>query len=67
LGTGYYNGSGVPQSYILAYMWLHIATANGANSAAALEIAAEQMTRDQITEARALARVCVSSGYQDCG
>jgi hypothetical protein len=49
-------------------MWYNIGGANGnelgSDNRGLIE---EQMTREQIAEAQALARRCMSSNYQDCG
>jgi hypothetical protein len=58
---------GALQSLVLAHMWFNIASANGGEDAPSNRDSAENlMTRDQIAEARALARVCMSSDYQEC-
>lgn len=67
LGFMHLTGRGVLKSDVLAHMWFNIASANGSEPAPAnRDIAENRMTRDQIAEAQALARVCMSSGYQDC-
>jgi TPR repeat protein len=68
LGFMYANGRGVLQDAVLAHMWYNIGGANGnelgSDNRGLIE---EQMTREQIAEAQALARRCMSSNYQDCG
>lgn len=67
LGVMYANGQGVPLDHATAHMWYKIAAANGAeNAAKTLDIAEGLMTAANISEAQRRARVCVSSGYQDC-
>jgi len=67
LGTRYDNGQGVPQDIVLAHMWFNIASANGSEAATQNRATiVEEMTREQIADAQARARVCLSSGYQDC-
>jgi len=67
LGRMYVNGPGVPQDYVLAHMWSNIASANGRDTATQIRaLVVEEMTREQIADAQARARVCMSSGYQDC-
>jgi len=67
LGVMYDTGDGVLQDDVLAHMWFNIASANGLESAAENRSRAENtMTREQIADAQARARVCMSSGYQDC-
>jgi TPR repeat protein len=67
LGVMYANGQGVLQSHVLAHLWYNIASANG-NELGSYnrDIIVGRMTREQIAEAQALARVCMSSGYQNC-
>jgi TPR repeat protein len=67
LGSYYVTGQGVPQDDILAHMWFNIASAGGdAQSAGIRDALAESMTREQTADAQVRARVCMSSGYQDC-
>ena len=57
LGFLYKFGKGVPQDYVLTYMWLNLAAAQGAKYAAEVrdEIGGK-MTSDQFAEAQRLAR-----------
>jgi TPR repeat protein len=67
LGIMHENGQGVPQDLVLAHMWTNISSANGEQSASERRTKLEAlMTRDQIANAQARARVCMASGYQDC-
>ncbi len=67
LGIMYDNGQGVPQDIVLAHMWFNIASANGSENATQIRATiVKEMTREQIADAQARARVCLSSGYQDC-
>jgi len=67
LGFMYSNGQGVLQDIVLAHMWFNIASANGYEKATQNRaLVVEQMTREQIADAQDRARVCMSSGYQDC-
>ena len=59
----YANGEGVPQDYVLAYMWLNLAAAQGGVSwpegyapSYRRDVVAKSMTREQIAEAQKLAR-----------
>ena len=64
LGIMLANGYGVQLDYVLAHAWLNIAIANGLEQAGgAREELEGLMTREQIADARARARVCMSSGY----
>jgi len=57
LGYAYGTGQGVPEDDVLAYMWFNIAAAQGNESARGnKDIAEQQMTREQITEAQRLTR-----------
>jgi uncharacterized protein len=71
LGQMYGNGQGVQINHILAYMWFAIALENGPEQehrawSYAIELLEEVMSPDQISDALARARACVSSAYQDC-
>lgn len=68
LGLMYSLGRGVLQDNVLALMWWNIAGANGdGGGSSGRGIIEERMTREQISEAQALARRCMASNYQDCG
>ena len=57
LGTSYAKGEGVPQDIILAHMWFNLSAAQGAADAKEnRDLAASQMTPDQLAEAERLAR-----------
>ena len=57
LGSHYEFGEGVPQDYVVAHMWYHLASAAGDRDAAAIrEEVALKMTPAQIAEARRLAQ-----------
>ena len=56
LGVMYWNGQGVPQDVVLAYMWLSLAAAQEPDAVEERDVAASQMTRDEIAEAQRLAR-----------
>jgi hypothetical protein len=63
------DGQGMLRSLFLAHTVLGtcLASATGNEIAATHRDGTEnRMTQDQIAEAQALARVCMSSGYQDC-
>ena len=67
LGVMYGNGEGVPESYVRAYVWLSMAKTQGyENAKKAVEIVKNQMTKQQISEAQALATQCYESDYKDC-
>jgi len=57
LGSLYFKGTGVPQDYVLAYMWFNLAAANGLDSAVSRRFdVAGLMTTGQIAEAQARTR-----------
>ncbi len=57
LGLMYTVGSGVPQDYVLAHVWLKLAASQGDEAATRdRDIVAGMMTPEQIAEAQKLAR-----------
>ena len=67
LGSMYANGRGVLKDSVLAHMWFNIAGANGNASARKLRDSLERdMTHAEVSRATELARVCMTSDYQDC-
>jgi TPR repeat protein len=56
LGVLYWNGQGVQQDVVLAYMWLSLAAVNEPDAMSERDLAASQMTPDEIAEAERLAR-----------
>jgi len=56
LGVLYWNGQGVPQDVVLAYMWLSLAAEQEPEAVEERNLAASQMTPDEIAEAQRLAR-----------
>ena len=57
LSSVYFNGEGAPQDRVLAYMWSHLAAAQDhVAGAEKRDLFGEEMTRDQIAEAKRLAR-----------
>ena len=68
LGYMYENGQGVLQDDVTAHMWYNIGAANGNKlSGIKRDNVAEDMTRQAIEQAQAMARECMSSGYKKCG
>ena len=66
-GTGTTTGRGVLKDSVLAHMWSNIAGANGNASARKLRDHLERdMPRAEVSRATELARVCMTSDYQDC-
>ncbi len=57
LGLIYTVGSGVPQDYVLAHVWLNLAASQGDKAATSpRELVSAKMTPAQIAEAQKLAR-----------
>ena len=67
-GLMYAAGEGVlKKDSVLAHMWSNIAGANGNAKARKLrDILEVGMTRAEVSRATELARVCMTSDYQDC-
>jgi TPR repeat protein len=62
LGLMYAQGFGVPEDIVLAYMWFNIAAAQGNESARNnKDIAEQQMTREQISEAQRMSREWIAA------
>ena len=60
LGFSYLEGLGVPQDHVMAHMWVNLAAAQASvedpEFKAARDLAASEMTSEQIAEAQRLAR-----------
>ena len=68
LGRIHEEGQGVLQDNAIAHMWYNISAANGGYLSGAIrDVLAEEMTPAAIEKAQAMARECMSSGYQKCG
>ena len=66
-GLIYATGEGVLKDSVLAHMWSNIAGANGdARARKVRDILERDMTRAEVSRATELARVCMTSDYQDC-
>ncbi|MCC5797355.1 MAG: sel1 repeat family protein [Methylophaga sp.] len=66
IGGMYFFGDGVPQSDIIAHMWLNLASANGLAPAAVLrDKLSQRMTREQIAKAQAMAAECLNKEYKN--
>ena len=66
LGGGYAMED-VLENYVLAHMWLNVASANGAELAGDLRDRIElSMTREEIIRGTELARACMAKDFQDC-
>ena len=68
LGVMFEFGNGVLQDNTMAHMWYNIASANGdEESGKWRDKIATEMTPAAIEKAQAMARECMSSGYNKCG
>ena len=68
LGAMYYQGHGVNQDIVIAYMWFYVAAENGnPRSKGNINVLAKEMKPKQIAKAQELARECVEKNYKDCG
>jgi hypothetical protein len=67
LGAMYYQGQGVNQDIVIAYMWFYVAAKNGnPRSKGNINVLAKEMKPKQIAKAEKLARECVEKNYKDC-
>jgi len=56
LGIMYAKGQAVPQDYVLAYMWLNLATEGNQGAAQFRDAVGQRMTAAQVAEAQKRAR-----------
>ena len=67
LGVMYGMGQGILKNTVYAHMWFNIAASSGDEIASNnRDIAAKQMTPQQLAEAQNLARECVAKDYKGC-
>jgi TPR repeat protein len=67
LGVMFHKGEGVPRNPVRAHMWFSFAAARGdAKAKAGLREVSRTMTREEISQAEAMARTCEASGYRQC-
>ena len=71
LGLMYDKGQGVPQDFIRAYMWYHLAAKalNGDDALVAIKLrdrVASRMSAEQIAKALEMARRCQQSQFKEC-
>jgi uncharacterized protein len=68
LGAMYSTGYGVHKNNITSYMWYHLALVNGDYDAKDRTDTLEaQMTFEDLSKAKNMAKECMNSGYIDCG
>src|SRR4051794_28146172 len=67
LGVMFRKGEGVPKNLSRAYMWFSLARKHGqvGAKAGARELS-KSMTREEIAQAQAMAKVCEASNYRQC-
>ena len=67
LGGMYGDGQGVPMDYVRAHMWFNLAAVKGdADAVKNRDIAAKNMTPQQMAEAQKLARECQARNFKGC-
>ena len=67
LGLMYANGQGVTQDYVKAYEWLSLSVAQGRDNAKDLrDLAAAELTPQDLSKAQAIATKCFESKYKNC-
>ncbi len=67
LGLMYSDGRGSPVDLSAAHMWFNLAAAQGDHGAATnRDLAAKQMTPQQIAQAQARARECLARKFEGC-
>ena len=70
MGYMYAGGYGVPQNYILAYMYIELAStqhAEGIDFRMTRTVVGSKVTAAQITEAKNLAAECLRAKFKGCG
>jgi len=68
LGILYLHGDAVLQDNVMAHMWFNLGATNGNPMARQLRgDISEKMSNAAIEKAQAMARECMSSGYERCG
>jgi TPR repeat protein len=67
LGVMFRKGEGVPKNPSRAYMWFSLARKHGevGAKAGARELS-KSMTREEVTQAQAMAKACEASNYRQC-
>ena len=68
LASMYDNGQGVLQDYVRAHMWYNLASSAGGSqdSTKNRELAAKQMTPQQIEKAQEMAKACQARNFKGC-
>ena len=67
LGTMYRRGQGVARNSVHAFLWFSRAAAHGdARAKVELREVSQTMTKQEISEAEAMAQTCEASNYRNC-
>ena len=67
LAVAYYNGYGVGQDLVLAYVWANVSASNGHEDAAGARYRiAEQLSPSDLVIAQQIAQQCLEQGYEYC-
>ena len=63
----YRKGQGVPQDFVIAYVWFNMGALNGSeNAVKGRDIALQKMTPNQVAIAKEISKKCYNSNYKDC-
>ena len=63
----YYDGEGVPENYLAAYVWYSVSAAKGNQIAKNnIEIVKNVLTNEQLVQGQVLASKCFESNFKDC-
>ncbi|MCZ6564735.1 MAG: sel1 repeat family protein, partial [Gammaproteobacteria bacterium] len=66
LALMYGKGKGVPQDYVLAYMWINLAAAQNSTFEEIRNIIEKEMTPSQLEKGQRLSRECLRKNYKGC-
>jgi TPR repeat protein len=67
IGVMYRKGQGVARNSVHAFIWFKRAAANGdVGAKAELHEVSQTMTREEISQAEAMAQACEASNYRSC-
>jgi TPR repeat protein len=67
IGMMYHRGEGVARSSVRAFAWFSLAAAHGDGDAKAkLAEVSKEMTSDELSQGREMARACEASDYRNC-
>jgi TPR repeat protein len=67
LGVMFRKGEGVPKNAVRARMWFGLAAKSGdVGAKAGLREVSKTMTREEVSQAEAMAKACEASNYRQC-